>query len=467
MSNWRDWGVYAATIVESATQPPSSNLNWNRVENDQYYPYPNNTNYFGPGLGCIQITSGQISFLKRLKDAGLIDNRYDSFWEYPSINFNNDDVEYLHKVLANEKAIEIQRVFTVEFFDKNNAYAMNAISNAKCPDIVKAYIMNMVILYPSYAYTLAQEPVGQTLSEAQNQMLQLLPSYANRFQIIKNYLETIDVNSKAPYSFWDGGKTENKKPNKPQNSSPAPGTPRPKENSGENKVNTSTAKNNVVLRDGYFREVLNTMVFMGEGNISLVKAGNGKNYIYRLPTITADTVAEQSKPKPNPTPPPAVKPVPDSSGSTNKKVDVSWLNQFVGQQLSYEGQTFGFGQCVAAGWFWLQHLGLNVNAKPNVNYAAEIQNLPWGTPPYDGFECLTNTNKVKAGDCIGFYAPWAPLPVGHYIIAAEDSDANGNFRFFEQNWQYNQPVGQVLRLAPNPIDTQYPGAIILSIVRKK
>lgn len=463
MSSWKDWGIYAATIEESGTQPPSKNLNWNRIENDQYYPIGNNTNYFGPGLGCIQITSGQINFLKKLKEGGVLDGRYDSFLAsgFP-INFNNDDVSYLQSVLSQKKAIEIQRVFTVSFFDDGNSYAMNAISSANCPDIVKAYIMNMVILYPTYAYTLAQEPVAQSLDEAQNQMLELLPSYANRFQKIKDYLSSIDINSKVPYSFWEGGETDNEKPDYP-GGTPAPAKPRPSQGQGENGTNTDTTKNNVVLRNGYFTEVLNTIKFMGDDEISFIKAGPSRNWIYHVRKVTSDNIKPNPKPKPNPTPPPAVKP---SVKPSDNNVDVSWLNQFLGQQISYTNQSFGFGQCVAAGWFWLQHLGLNVNALPNVNYAADVQNLPWGTPPYDGFTCLTNTNKVKAGDCVGFSAPWAPLPTGHYIIAATDADESGNFTFYEQNWNYNQPSGQTLRLAPNPIDTQYPGANIISIVRK-
>lgn len=246
ISNWLTWGIYAAMCVESGVAFGSKNLNWGSVESD--FLIPNNRMY-GGGVGLIQFTSKNFELLLAIKKMGfdissmpngnikndLINERKSINWFVSSASpsgglFNLSETQFIKKMLKSEQGKKVQSKFIKDYFNVDNKVCVDLLKGGNMPDIVKAFLVNLIVLYPAGIRNICNAS-PQSLQAAKQMCLNQVgysAGYINRFDYIINGLSGINLTNKPPVDVFEFGESGNENGNKTNNETP--GDDRPNKN---------------------------------------------------------------------------------------------------------------------------------------------------------------------------------------------------------------------------------------------
>lgn len=248
---WLSWGSYCTMLVESSQKFGSKNLHWGSIESDFLLNTPR---MYGGGIGLIQTTSKNFEMLHDIvkngfnidgMPSGTIKNDlkngkksidwFKSSLSYGGGLFNLGETQFIKKMLESKTGIKSQKKFTANYFTSDNKTAVSLIRKSSSPDKVKAFMLNMVVLYPSGVRpVIGTNP--QTLSQAKALSLNQIgwsAGYVSRMDNMINYLGKSDFSKEPPVNIFDFD-SDDSDSETPTNRPPtAPGDNRPPSNNND------------------------------------------------------------------------------------------------------------------------------------------------------------------------------------------------------------------------------------------
>jgi len=388
MATWQEVGAWAAATLESSCRPDA-------VEGD--YLGANSSIGYGGGLGYIQITSGNFEMLVDMKNKGVdmtpisgtqIGNDvasgtpsreyHNSFMNIGPI-FNWQEVQGLKTILAGTLAQNVQATWIQNYFNTNNAAAMNDINSQNWSDQQKAMAMRLVVLAPGCIPTLVSPPVAANGDNATlaSQMNSFSPGCGDK---VRALVEGFNWSTEPSPNVWSGtGGTGGQ-----------PATVHDNVNTQQAGNSTSTSGNQTTPPVFELR-MSSTPVIANRNGIGYYQKDNGFIFTQRgnmlFPTVkqygSPNNTSSSSSSDVAPYKPfvPAW-PAPDLSvgaGNAGRAPSpgtgrsATYLNQFLNAWI-------GDGQCTQVSNAWLAHLS-NYYFQLNNTFGANAAPAtgPWGT----------------------------------------------------------------------------------------